>query len=142
MAALLTALLGAAYMTGVAWFVEAVHYPLFARVGAEAWADYHRRHSDRTTLVVAPGLVAEIGGAAWVVLDRPAGVGAGIAWAGVGLAVLAWGITGLAAVPAHRRLATGWEPGAARALARANLARTLAWTGHAALATAMVAAAA
>jgi hypothetical protein len=141
-AALLTALLGATYMTGVAWFVEVVHYPLFARVGPDAWADYHRRHSDRTTLVVAPGLLAELGGAAWVVLDRPAGVGAAAAWGALGLGVLAWAITGLAAVPAHRRLAGGWEPGPASALARANLARTLAWTAHAALATAMVAAAA
>ena len=30
------------FMTGVIWFVQVVHYPLMARVGAEGFAAYER----------------------------------------------------------------------------------------------------
>ena len=35
---LLTHLAATLYMVGVIWFVQVVHYPLFARAGAEGFA--------------------------------------------------------------------------------------------------------
>jgi hypothetical protein len=142
MTALLVTLVSAAYLAGLSWFVAAVHYPLFAAVGADGWAAYHRRHSDRTTVVVAPALGGELGGAAWTLLARPDGVGAAAAAVGLALAAGAWAVTALAAVPAHRSLAGGYERAAGRRLERAHLARTLMWTAHAVLAAVLVAEAA
>jgi hypothetical protein len=140
--ALLVTLVSAAYLAGLSWFVAAVHYPLFAAVGPDAWPAYHQRHSDRTTVVVAPALAGELGGAAWTLVARPDGVGAAAAAAGLALAAGAWALTALAAVPAHRRLAGGYVRAAGRRLERAHLARTLLWTAHAALAAVLAGAAA
>ena len=38
------------FMTGVIWFVQIVHYPLFANVSRSAFAEYERRHANLTEL--------------------------------------------------------------------------------------------
>jgi hypothetical protein len=43
----------ALFMTGVIWYVQMAHYPLFANVGRQAFAEYHLLHNSATTLVVA-----------------------------------------------------------------------------------------
>ncbi len=47
-------------MFGVIWFVQVVHYPLFARVGADGFAHYASLHATRTTWVVAPPMLVEL----------------------------------------------------------------------------------
>ena len=51
---LLTHLASTLFMTGVIWFVQCVHYPLFASVGEEGFRNYEERNSALTTWVVAP----------------------------------------------------------------------------------------
>ena len=46
-------------MTGLIWFVQVVHYPLLARVGAASFVEYERAHVRRTTWVVAPAMLVE-----------------------------------------------------------------------------------
>jgi hypothetical protein len=48
-------------MTGVIWFVQIVHYPLFAKVGTGEFIAYERNHADRTGYVVAPPMIFELG---------------------------------------------------------------------------------
>lgn len=48
-AALLTThLFATAAMVGLIWFVQVVHYPLFASVGADGFTDYETAHRRRT----------------------------------------------------------------------------------------------
>ncbi len=47
------------YMLGVIWFVQLVHYPLFAAVGKDFFTEYEKRHQSWTTYVVAPGMLVE-----------------------------------------------------------------------------------
>lgn len=47
-------------MTGVIWFVQVVHYPLFAEVGRAEFAQYEASHSGLTTLIVAPLMLVEL----------------------------------------------------------------------------------
>ena len=47
-------------MTGVIWIIQVVHYPLYRRVGADAFADYEREHCARIAFVVLPLMVAEL----------------------------------------------------------------------------------
>ena len=96
------------FMTGLIWFVQVVHYPLFARVGGDFCA-YHRLHTRWTTMVVAPVMLAEAVAAGALLMVRPAGVSAGVAWAGAVLAVLLWVSTAAEQVPCHRRLAGGFD---------------------------------
>ena len=122
-----------AFMTGLIWFVEVVHYPLMDRVGREGFAAYHADHTRLTGRVVFIPMVVELLSAAWLVADRPAWLAPGLAWAGLTMALVTWGVTGLASVPAHHRLAAGFDPEWHRWLVTTNLVRTVAWTTHAAI---------
>ena len=76
-------------MTGVIWFVQIVHYPLFASVGGDRWTTYHAGHTRRTGWVVAPLMVAELGSAAVLVLQDPGA----LAIVGGILAAATWAFT-------------------------------------------------
>lgn len=58
-------------MVGIIWFVQIVHYPLFARVGAGGFPAYSGAHS---RLVVGPPMLAEAATAVALVLRPPPGV--------------------------------------------------------------------
>jgi hypothetical protein len=121
-------------LAGLVWFVQVVHYPLFARVGESSFAPYEREHTRRTTWVVAPLMLVEaIAVVGLVVLDP------GVATA-VGALVLAgiWASTFLVQVPCHRVLERGWDAAAHRRLVRGNWMRTGLWTARGALAVALL----
>ena len=128
-------------LTGIIWFVQVVHYPLFAEVGEDAWGGYHREHSRRTTWVVIAPMFADLLTSFALVVERPPGIAAWVVVAGALLAVASWVVTGALAVPAHRALGTGWNAALGRRLVRANWLRTAAWSAHAALVIGMLSAA-
>ena len=86
-------------MTGLVWFVQVVHYPLFAAVGPDAWPAYHAAHTRRTGWVVAPLMMTPLGSAAVIVITDPSVLAA----VGVVLAAATWVFTFGLAVPARRR---------------------------------------
>ena len=117
------------FMTGVIWFVQVVHYPLFARTGAAGFADYERDHARRTGWVVGPAMMLEL-----LLALALAARGGMAAWAGLALLAVIWLSTALVQVPLHRRLQGGFDAAAHRRLVRTNWLRTAAWTLRAALA--------
>jgi hypothetical protein len=120
-------------MTGVIWFVQVVHYPLFAGVGAEGYAGYQDAHMRLTTRVVAPLMLLEAATAVWLVFDRPAAVSPAAAWTGLGLLAIIWVATAFLAVPRHEALRHAFDPRVHAGLVATNWVRTLAWTGRSAL---------
>lgn len=114
------------FMVGVIWFVQIVHYPLFSRVGEAGFSDYERHHAQRTTWVVAPPMLVELGTAMTVVWY----VGGALAWCGLLLLALVWASTGLWQVPAHRRLEGGFDAATHRRLTTTNWVRTAAWSAR------------
>lgn len=124
-------------MAGVIWFVQVVHYPLFAKVGVDAFPAYHAAHARLTTWVVGPLMLAEAAAAVALWLLRPAGASPAQLWAGVLLVALIWATTFLVAVPRHGALAGGFDPAVAAGLVTTNWVRTAAWTAHAAVALLM-----
>ena len=139
MTLLLVGLLATAYMAGLSWFVGVVHYPLFAGVPDEAFAAYHRRHSSRTATVVVAPMTLELAVAAWLVADRPPGIGPAAAIAGLTLAATAWALTARAS-RIHTRLGRRRDPAALASLLRVHHVRSLVWSAHAVLLALMVAA--
>jgi hypothetical protein len=118
-------------MTGIIWFVQIVHYPLFRDVETSGFKRFEAGHSTRTSYLVAPLMVLEAGCAIALVLlltNRPA------VWMGLGLLGVVWLSTFLLQVPQHRRLSHGFDPVAHRRLIRTNWIRTAAWTLRALLA--------
>jgi hypothetical protein len=121
-------------MTGVIWFVQLVHYPLFDLVGRDAWPPYHAAHTRRTGWAVMPMMIAELGSAAVLVAQDATA----LTVAGVVLAALTWVFTFGLAVPDHGRLEHAYDPGPARRLVTLGWLRCAAWTAHGAVALAIV----
>ena len=143
-----TALLLAAHlaataaMVGLIWFVQVVHYPLFAHVGDDGFAGYEAHHTRRTSFVVGPPMAAEgvlaLVIAGWFRED----VGTGLAVAGLALLAVVHASTVALQVPAHRRLAAGADAEVLHRLVGTNWVRTAGWSLRGALAVAMIVAAA
>ena len=121
-------------MAGVAWFVQVVHYPLFALVGGDFPA-YEESHANRTTFVVAPLMTAEAGSALLLLAVQPDALTA----AGVGLLAVIWLSTAVLQVPCHRRLGRGFDGAIHRRLLATSWLRTAAWTARGGVALALVA---
>jgi hypothetical protein len=115
-------------MIGIIWFVQVVHYPLLARVGAEGFAAYEQAHTRLTTFVVGPPMLVELATGVWLAWHPPAGVERGVMLGGLVLIAVIWISTMALQVPEHGRLERGWDAAAHRRLVRGNLIRTVAWT--------------
>ena len=132
-----------AAMCGIIWFVQVVHYPLFARSTGDGSEDHARENQSRTSRVVIPFMLAEAATAAAVVAAPPPGIGRAAAIVGAALMGLAWLSTLAVQMPLHARLATeGHDPRIVGRLVSTNWLRTLAWTIRAGLAAWMLRAAA
>lgn len=117
-------------MTGLIWFVQIVHYPLFAAVGTSGFPAYHDAHSRLTTLVVGPLMLVEAACGVWLAVERPSSA----AWLGVALLAVVWGATFVVSVPRHNLLAAGFDAAVIDSLVGTNWIRTVAWTLRAAVA--------
>jgi len=127
-------------MAGIIWFVQLVHYPLFAAVTGPGETAYARANQARTSLVVLPPMLVEAAAAGWLALRPPAGIGVVPAAVGLGLVGLLWLSTLAVQMPLHARLAgEGHAAGVVAALVRSNWPRTLLWTARAVLAAWMLA---
>ena len=117
-------------MTGVIVFVQVVHYPLMARVGADRFREYEAEHTRRTTWVVAPPMLVEAGTAIALIAFARDRVTEPQAWIGFALLVVIWLSTAFLQVPQHRRLECGFDPAAHRRLVRSNWIRVAAWSAR------------
>ncbi len=122
-------------MTGLIWFVQIVHYPLFAAIAPEGFAAYERANVRRTSLVVVPLMLVEALAAATLALVDPEP----LTVAGVVLLGVVWASTLFLQAPQHGRLERGFDATAHARLVRSNWIRTLAWSGRAAIALALLA---
>jgi len=125
---LLANLASTLFMVGLIWFVQIVHYPLFASVGEGGFTAYTQAHSRLTSYVVGPPMLLEAGTALLLVLRRPAEVPLWAALFGLGLVVLIWASTALLQVPRHTTLGAGFDRAAHGGLVITNWLRTAAWS--------------
>jgi len=124
----------AAFLAGLIWTIQLVGYPLFASVGAREWARYGVEHRRRITWIAAPLMLANVGLAVALLLDR---VDA-LRGLNAALAIGTFAATGAIFAPLHGRLETEADPRLLRRLVRANWGRTAAWTAQVAVAVAVV----
>ena len=137
--ALLLSAASAAFMAGVIWVIQLVHYPLFSYADVARFAEFHAQHSARITLIVMPAMLLELGSSLALVAVTEDPLERRAAMLGVALVGVAWATTAFASVPAHGRLAGGFDAGAHRSLVATNVIRTVAWSAHAALKFALLA---
>jgi hypothetical protein len=117
--------LTAAY-AGFQWTVRGVVYPQFAQVPAAAFPAYERAHQRRITPVVGPLFAGQGVTTLWLLAARPEGVPLLPVLVGGACLAVVLGLTGLLAVPLHRRLGEGFDDGAFARLLRVDTVRALA----------------
>jgi len=149
---LIAQIMASTAMATIAWFVERVHYPLFALLqssGGEtvgvggmsraAARDYHSENLRRTRPIVLVPMVVEAASAAWLALCPPSDVGRGAALAGLALVAIVILATALVQVPLHEALRGGdAATDTVSRLVRSTKIRTAAWTARAVLAAWMI----
>lgn len=118
------------YMVGLIWFVQLVHYPLFADVPSEVFGQYEQKHQLRTTFAVGPPMLLELATAIAYLWLRPTGHPAWVVWCGLALLAVLWLSTALWFGPAHRRLAASFDANLHRQLVQFNWLRTFCWTAR------------
>ena len=121
------------FMTGVIWFVQLVHYPLFARVGESGFSAYSGLHSQKTTWVVGPPMLLELATSTLLIAHPLPGIAAWQVWLGLALVGGLWLSTAFLQVPQHNKLGGGFQPAAHRFLVASNWLRTLLWSVRSAL---------
>ena len=116
------AIASAGYL-GFQWTIRLLVYPQFAQVPSQAFVAYAQEHQRRVSFVVGPLFLAQGLSALAVTVAPPDGV----PWLLAVAALLSVGgvfaVTGLLAVPMHRRLSTGWDEAAHRRLLRVDAVR-------------------
>jgi hypothetical protein len=111
-------------MTGLIWYVQVVHYPMFAQMDHATFKAAMRIHQQRTSWVVVPWMLLELGTSLWLWLTT-------WTWphhASVLLLALIWLSTFLWQVPCHRQLSTMWNEKTHQRLVKTNWMRTCMWT--------------
>ncbi|HTL13274.1 MAG TPA: hypothetical protein VL588_12340 [Bdellovibrionota bacterium] len=123
------------FLCGFAWCVAVSHYPLLREVPREVFVELHRSHRQRTSPIVGFLMTVELGTGAALLMQEPSAVGDTVAAVALGLNVLIWVTTGLAATPKHRQLEDGFDGPAFQALTQAQWLRTLLWSARCGLLT-------
>ena len=131
-------ILATAMMTGIIWFVQVVHYPLFPRIPSDGFVAYEQSHTLRTGLVVAPLMIVELATALLLVLLSLPGVTPGnwdfpivrspLYLAALGCLILIWVSTFLIQVPLHGILERTPDEKTMALLVATNWIRTILWS--------------
>lgn len=131
---LLANLILSALLTGLIWFVQIVHYPIFRKVPPAHFLTYHAAHTQTTGQVVGVPMLAELLIGGWLALQPFTGSWRWINYAGYGCVLLIWAVTFLVAIPLHNKLASeGYKAEIIDNLVAVNWLRTVLWTVRTAL---------
>jgi hypothetical protein len=120
-----------AFMTGIIWFVQLIHYPWFHDVPADRFVAYHQKYTRVMGGLVGPVMLAELASGLLLLALMPEARLVLV----VSLILLAiiWLSTFTLQVPTHHRLSQGYEISLHQKLVRTNWIRTVAWTARLAL---------
>ena len=119
-----------AFMAGVIWYVQLVHYPLMAGWPHEDFPRWEAVHREQTGFVVVPGMLLEGVTAGMLLFRRPPAMPAWLLWAGGAMLLAIWMSTFAIQVPLHERLASGWDAESHARLVQTNWLRTVLWSAR------------
>ena len=111
------------FMTGLIWMVQLVHYPGFAYIEKNRFAEFHLFHSKKITYIVLPVMAFELVTAFILCLSWDQI----FIWNFISVIVL-WLLTGLVSVPIHSSLSAKMDLKKIRRLVMTNWFRTATWT--------------
>lgn len=117
------------FMTGIIWFVQVVHYPLFGAVPPNTLQLYCKQHTTRTTWVVVLPMIIELFTGILLLALIPS-----LFWLlNLSLLTLIWISTFFIQIPEHEKLVHKGTTESVYLLSRNNWGRTVFWTTRALL---------
>lgn len=125
-------------MTGIIWFVQIVHYPLFAKVPTNLLVEYERSHSRRTGAVVVPLMLVELLTAVLLCLPMFNQEDSPLPEIGAAILAVVWMSTFAIQLPLHKMLSKIGDYVTVYRLVNTNWIRTLGWSARSAVATLML----
>ena len=122
-------LLSTLMMTGLIWFIQLVHYPLFCQLPPEVFPQVEVFHARRISWIVVPCMLIELGTGVFFLMHNPS------IYPVVGLILIAiiWLSTFFLQVPCHQALARKYELTVCQRLVRTNWIRTMGWSARSVL---------
>ena len=115
-------------MMGLIWFIQVVHYPLHAHVGAEQFSNYQHLHMNWTTFVVGPPMLIEMVTTVFFLITPPLHVPYWMLVIGAFFLSMIWGSTIIFQVPFHSTLTKSFEVNTHKKLVMSNWIRTFFWS--------------
>ncbi|HMP88619.1 MAG TPA: hypothetical protein PJ991_00375 [Kiritimatiellia bacterium] len=113
-----------AYMTGIIWFVQLIHYPWFHDIPVNRFVAYHHKYTRIMGYVVGPAMLIELITGILLLFALPMILGA----FNVGLLVIIWVSTFTIQIPCHHQLSRGYNLDVHQRLVQFNWIRTFAWS--------------
>lgn len=116
-----------AFMTGVIWIIQTLHYPAFSKVQASAFKNFHSEHSRKITFIVGPAMLIELVTGVILVWGNRSSF---FFWLNLSIIFTLWLSTSLLSVPLHNRLANGQDAQVIDRLVLTNWPRTVLWSSR------------
>jgi hypothetical protein len=127
-----------AFMTGVIWYVQVVHYPLMAGWPHDQFAAWEALHRGRTSAIVMPAMLIEAVTLLGLFGQARRGVPRWLLGISALLLAGVWTSTLFLQIPCHDLLSRGWDDRVHARLVETNWLRTALWSGRLALAVVIV----
>jgi hypothetical protein len=125
---LLGNLLVGAYLTGLIWTIQVVHYPLFSYAERSSFSAFEAEHGLRISGIVLLPMLAELVLSGLFLGVKLEAMPAVVPWICAGLVGVIWLSTFFVQVPQHNILSGGFDQAAHSLLVSSNWIRTVAWT--------------
>ncbi len=126
---LLLNLVLSSFLTGLIWFVQVVHYPIFIKVPTSHFVNYQTTHMHTTGQVVALPMLAELLVSILLAFVKLPGNWQWVNYGCLACVVLIWIVTFFVSVPIHNHLVSGgFNHLFIQKLVATNWLRTITWT--------------
>lgn len=125
-------LLACAFMTGLIWDIQRVHYPMFMALQKlptpefQQWMGFHASH---ISPIVGPVMLFEAASAVWLLFSPPKALPLWLTVTNLALVGVIFAATALLSIPNHHALReSGFDAQVITQLVNGNWVRTLAWS--------------
>ena len=115
-------------MTGIVWFLQLVHYPLFRKVARSRFVPFERMQLLLTSFVVAPPVLLETAAVLYSLWRKPPWMDPDAVLLGAVLLGIIWVTILFVHGPQHRALQQRFDPKAYRILLYTNWIPSYAWS--------------
>jgi hypothetical protein len=119
-----------AFLTGLIWIIQMVHYPSFLDINRSDFRDYEMKHQKRIGPLVAPVMLIDLAFSFLILFTEIQSTYGFWLWFAFILNLLIFVSTLVVFAPLHQKLGTSYNRNQIKKLVRLNYFRTVGWTAR------------